>query len=118
LIFGIGHFKRKPLLLIQGFSSNFLRLELQVVDIVIRGGWFIFSRARRSPAALGFLDLEVYASVVFESNDPYQIPDRPGGASAAADYLAHILGVDFQGKQYSHLVNRAVNDNVIRVIDQ
>lgn len=75
------------------------------------------ARFTEHPAAFRFLNLEVDSGIIFNANDPEKRADGFRGRALAANYLAHILGVNVKRQEHAHFINLPVNFDIIRMIN-
>src|SRR3990167_5774818 len=70
-------------------------------------------------AASGRLvDFEINPSVVLHPHYAQERANSLGGVARASDDLAHILGIEVEREQYTHLVYHALNLDVILMLKQ
>src|SRR3989344_791787 len=92
-------------------ASCFLLQILDVVDYLVHRASFRLSALfpKTSPfslaAALRLFNLKVHPGVILNANDSQKRTDCGGCAPLSADYLAHVLRIDFKGQKHSHLID-------------
>ena len=72
----------------------------------------------RAEAAFRLVDLEVDARVVLHADDAQKGANRFGGVAGAADDLTHVFCIQIEHEQHTHLIYRAADRYVFRVIYQ